>query len=231
MALQIPKDGRKSLAELLKATQAFLDAFYNALKDCDPQLLSRNTAQLRAKLKSFTEGDAKSLTGFLRLINGTLSASDGTPPEKVASELVAAAQASGEKDLAPTVAGWDKVEAFLAKTFALDKVRISARALTLFYDTSRHAHDVRILTDARPVFSNRAADDPEGFVIMHTLRFDYYEDNQSRDWYISLDFEDLQDLKKAVDRAIEKQGSLQRFLKKTESVVFVSNEVSNEPNT
>jgi hypothetical protein len=231
MAFQIPKEGRKSLGELLKASPKFLEAFYNALKDCEPRLLSRDQSQLDAKLSTFPEGNAKSLGGYLRLINGTLSASDDAPSENVVADLLAAAQATGEKELAPSLSGWEKVREFLTKTFALDKVRVSARALTLYYDTYRHMHDVRILTDARPVFSKRAVDDPDGFVILHTMRVDYYEDGQAKDWYISLDFDDLQAIKKAVDRAIDKQNSLQRFLKKTDSVVFISNPVSDEAST
>lgn len=227
MAFQIPKEGRRALAELLKAPPAFLDAFYNALKDCEPRLLTRDTAKLRDKLGTFAETYAKSLSGFLRLINGMLSASDDiSTDDEIVAEVVAAAQATGESALGSTAAGWANVKTFLRKALALETVRVSGRAQSLLYDVPRHMHDVRILTDARPVFVKRAEESPSAFVIIHTMRLDYYEDGQNKDWYLALDFKDLQDLKKAIDRAIEKQSSLQRILKKTDSVVLVSSEVS-----
>jgi hypothetical protein len=223
MAFQIPKEGRKSLAQLLKASPKFLDAFYDALKECEPRLSPRDTSILSARLSVFDEIDSKMLSGFLRLINGALSASDDEPADKIASDLFVSAQSTADKDLAANDADWAKVRDFLTKTFSLETVRVSAKALGLYYETPRHVHGVRIITDARPVFAAKPNEDPSGFVIIHTLHVDYYEDRQSKEWYISLDAEDLNDLKTAIDRAVEKQSSLQRVLKKTDSIVFTSN--------
>jgi hypothetical protein len=228
MALQIPREGRKSLAELLAASPEFLDAFYVALSECEPKLLPSDTSELLSRLSKFPEVDGKMIAGFLRLINGALNSIDELPAEKAVADLIAGAQATPDKELNSKAAGWGRVRDFLTKAFALDKLRMSARALGLYYDTPRHMQGTRILTDARPVFPRRADEDPAGFVIIHTMRVDYFENNQAKDWYVSLDSDDLKVLKEAVDRAIEKQNTLQRFLKKASAVVLTPYEGSDE---
>jgi hypothetical protein len=229
MAFQIPKEGRKSLADLLKQTPAFLDAFYEALKDCPPQLMPRGQSHLASKLKAFPGADEKTLGGYVKVLLGALSGvGTDVPAEKTAAELVASAQSSADKELGASNPGWENVRPFLARTFGIDKIRISARALGLFYDSPRHVHASRILTDARPVFPGDPAGEPTGFVIVHTLRLDYHENNQYKDWFVSLDITDLEQLKVVVDRAIEKQKSLKKFLERTRAVVFTPYETDND---
>lgn len=68
----------------------------------------------------------------------------------------------------------------------------------------------RILTDLRPVFGPNVEDGPRAALVMHTLKIGYHEQGHEshRSFYVTLDAENLQALKKIVLRAEEKAKSL-----------------------
>jgi hypothetical protein len=78
----------------------------------------------------------------------------------------------------------------------------------------RFMRRARILTDIRPVFG--ATDDPPiAAVVVHTLRLSFFEDNESKEFFISLDAEDLRTLRDQLDRASSKAESLKEVIDKT----------------
>jgi hypothetical protein len=88
-----------------------------------------------------------------------------------------------------------------------------AKTNVLRYDHERTVHNLRILTDIRPVFGASVEEAPQIGVITHTLKIGYHHSLQRQDEsFFAMDERDLQELKKAVERAEIKAKSIRKAL-------------------
>lgn len=90
-----------------------------------------------------------------------------------------------------------------------------AKAQDLVTEDERTFCHARILTDLRPIFGSNVEDGPKAMIAMHTLKLAFHEQGSSDDhgeFYVALDAEDLQALRKLIDRAEAKARSLQSAL-------------------
>src|SRR5207253_649802 len=70
----------------------------------------------------------------------------------------------------------------------------------------------RILTDLRPVFGPNLEDGPKAMLVVHHLKLAYHGDSDKhQEFHISLDADDLETLKKIIERAETKAKSLKSF--------------------
>lgn len=171
--------------------------------------------------------DAAATRGVVRFLVSIyyLRADRGESPERLAEELTQAAQDSGDARLQKPVEGWEKFRKRLSEILSLDEtLGVSSKAAFVAMQAPRHLHGVRVLTDARPVFADDAAMPPSALVIVHTLQLEVHEDGDERDYFVQLDFDDLHELRHAVDRALKKERSLKELLKKTGVTTFSSQE-------
>jgi hypothetical protein len=98
-----------------------------------------------------------------------------------------------------------------------ESLEVTAKATNLLTEFERTVHGKpRVLTDIRPVFGTFPDDPPIGAVIVHTLKFDYHQDGQVREFFITLDTDQVADLVDVLARAKLKAGSLKQVLAKAE---------------
>jgi alpha/beta superfamily hydrolase len=74
-----------------------------------------------------------------------------------------------------------------------------------------------VVTDVRPVFP----DGPEavrGAMIVHSLKLSYLHNNESEEFFVAMDDDDLASLQKAVSRAEAKSKTLKGVITKAEMV-------------
>jgi len=151
---------------------------------------------------------------------GVLRENQGMSPSEAAEEVVETLTQKGDEYGTPPD-GWEafqrRIEIFLSDEKVLG---LSAKAGSVTAQTERHVHGVRVLTDARPIFGFDAADGPKAFAIIHTLQIEYYENNKSLEWFVSLDGDDLENLQSAAERAIVKERSLRSAIEKLNVPVF-----------
>lgn len=89
----------------------------------------------------------------------------------------------------------------------------SVKALDLKGEVERSFCSVRILTDLRPAFSDDPEVEPSSMVLLHTLQLGFHDDRgKHREFYISMDAEDISKLKSAVERAEKKEETLRSAL-------------------
>jgi len=100
----------------------------------------------------------------------------------------------------------------LKKFLSVEPLNRAAKATTLRYEHERTLCAVRILTDVRPVFEDAKINRPDTAVIFHMLKLAYHESNEVREMFISLDENDLEELKEAIRRAELKYKSLKDLL-------------------
>ena len=91
------------------------------------------------------------------------------------------------------------------------------KASDLTLEQERFMREARLITDIRPIFSTESVSRPEGAVIVHTLKFNYWdESNELRDFHLAIDATDIRNLRTLLDRAEEKAESLRAILQETE---------------
>jgi len=98
-----------------------------------------------------------------------------------------------------------------------EQIILAAKAATLQREFPNVFIGARVVSDIRPVF----ADGPEsaqGAVVVHTLKVAHVQGNESREFFVVLDDEDLATLQKAISRAEAKSKTLKSLIQKAELV-------------
>ncbi len=234
MPIQIPESGRNALAALAAVGPAALDALCSAFQNIKPTLRQRDLVEdLSTRLKSQEDFTPATLREIARMLSGlyAVRADQNLEPGALAAEVVEAAQSSGDKRLALPEERQALLATYLTKLLSLDQtIGLSAKAARLAFQTPRHFHDARVLTDARPIYMDSPSGSPTGFLILHTLQFEYHEGNENLEWFLALDSEDLLKVRDAMDRALAKERSLRELLEKTELPILTFQDVQDAGN-
>ena len=89
-----------------------------------------------------------------------------------------------------------------------------SKAITLQRNGERLYCSAKVISDVRPVFGPDVESKPVAAVIMHTLSLSYHEAGTPghKEFFIVLDEEDLEKLKKIIGRAQRKSETLEQLL-------------------
>jgi hypothetical protein len=141
-------------------------------------------------------------------------------PEAALRALVALAATAHEHDLKPEwiadairqdlgdAAGKAPLELLLRNP----KMRLFAKRKDVCYSHERVASNFRIFTEMRPIFDEDASQPIEAAVITHSLRILYVQDSQFKEFFVTLDADDLANLQRQVERASQKSENLSGML-------------------
>lgn len=100
----------------------------------------------------------------------------------------------------------------LIRLLSVDSLDVAARATDLLYEHEHTVHGpMRVITDVRPIFGPDPEGDPKGAIIVHTLKISYHEGRQIKEFFISLDPEQVNELMGTLGRANSKAKSLKRI--------------------
>ncbi|MDX2019392.1 MAG: hypothetical protein SF187_04070 [Deltaproteobacteria bacterium] len=152
--------------------------------------------------------DYTSLVDVIRLLVTLhwLCFNEAIQADVLAKDLEAAAN---ELKMDPPAAGWPAFTSHLVSLLQLDTLRVTSKAAYVAYQYPRHLHKARVFTDARPVYSEAVPSGPTAFIITHSLQLQVHDDGADKDYYVTLDGSDLHDLREVIERAIEKEKSLE----------------------
>lgn len=91
---------------------------------------------------------------------------------------------------------------------------LASKAYDLKTDDERTFCSARILTDMRPVFGAEIEDGPKAMIVVHVLKLGYHQGNEKhQQFYVSLDAQDLVELRRVIDRAEAKARTLKESIK------------------
>jgi len=135
-----------------------------------------------------------------------------SPLSENISSLTTAMQTANIPDLALSNQQRAEFEKRLARLLQIKNLTLASKVRRLETDFPKTFHDALVVTDMRPVF-DRPEERPVGAAITHTLEITYHEDGEHKDFYVVLDAEDIETLKKVLQRAEAKASSLKAFLK------------------
>lgn len=190
--LKIPQDDFESLIELLNTSEDEFNALVEDIEGIDSNL---KLDEIEKKLQEITSN--------YKLIFGlyfTFCKFD-VAEEKFAKQLSEYYHSQIESE---TEGGIDTQNRILRLLKKENPLRLAIKSLILQQEVSNAYIDSRIITDIRPVFSSKEEKTIIGSVVTNNLKISYSNNDQKMDFFVSLDEEDLNLLKKTIERAIDK---------------------------
>jgi hypothetical protein len=98
----------------------------------------------------------------------------------------------------------------LTMLLSIESVTIASKAASLKVEYERRFCSARVLTDARPIYGVDPSKMPAAGMITHTLRISYHDNtSQLREFYITMDSDNITTLREVLDRADVKAKSLE----------------------
>ena len=141
--------------------------------------------------------------------------------EKHSSHEIALALSSAirnNKEINQPEGEWDADEfaAFVERILDVNKdLGVIAKANDVLTNHEHVYCTARMLTDIRPVFSSDAEQKPESFVLVHTLKITYHDDEEHKEFFVALDTADVRNLLEVIQRANTKTKTLETFFKES----------------
>ncbi len=110
---------------------------------------------------------------------------------------------------------YENIKLVSAKILSLDKnIGIISKIPYLSEENPNNYMKSHIITDLRYIFYNDPSEIPDYALIKHTFKIDYIKSRKIEEAFYTLNLNDIIELKKNIERAIEKEGSLKELCKK-----------------
>ncbi len=215
LKLAIPEDDRKyliNLFTLFQLKQDLRDAFLKAIQE-EPISHLNDFTRIFQKITKVKYQQADEIIRVLSLIYDSFDTS-GEEIEAFASALVNAFKESAGKRVKASGKDYKAFEEFFKKFLSFhDIFGVKAKVFRLM---PQHQHlfiRSELYSDIRPVFKHGDPGiRPSAAVIVHSLKLVYQEGAETKDFYLGLDEDDLQQLKATIERAISKHECLKLMI-------------------
>ena len=122
---------------------------------------------------------------------------------------------------------YDKIRDFLKDFLKLDKsLGIKAKIAYLEIENPNIIVSTHIITDFRPIYFKDPLMELKYGLIKHTLSFTFRETGGFKDIFFTLDRDDLKELSRLIERALNKEKTLEESCKKNDIRIFKGMELS-----
>jgi hypothetical protein len=210
--ITIPESSRPAIQSLTHLTaeefKTLFEALQRAAPAAAPELFWKHVAEHAPAMSSST---IKTIVNELfsmhtAIENSNISAGD------FAKAISDAAFAEHSEEFPINEADRGILRDRLLKLFELkDSLRLTAKALEILTDAQHLFFTAKILTDIRPVFNEKGTA-TEAAVIIHNLAIHYGDGSDHKNFFVTLDTNDVKVLRAILDRADEKAKVLQAIL-------------------
>jgi hypothetical protein len=208
----IPAPYQQGFAKIKQLSPAALESIVAALEKTPVAGgLKEVTKSVVKQVPSLKREDVESILRTLYSLC-VLVTDEETPLSEHLSDLTNAMQATGKAELVLSEQEKTEFEKRLSRLLGLNTVTVSAKVQRLQLEYPNTLYEAMILTDIRPIF-DKPEERPTGCTITHTLKIEYHYGGEHKEFYVVLDADDLQKMKKIIQRAEAKASSLKSVLK------------------
>ena len=202
--LQVPPGQERALVRFLSLDQTLCERLLDALSSAKPRLLVANLATDLSSKVGMDEEELHDVLEMLTSLYVSLDRFEGSV-EEFAGMVVETLRKMNRDDLTPTAGDWVAFQGYLARILSLhDSLGVTSKANEIMFENERVYCDARIVSDLRPVFRFHLEGGPAGAVVVHSMRLTYHEGRRLREFYIAMDKDDVEQLKKLLNRAEKK---------------------------
>jgi hypothetical protein len=213
MPLQIPDQDIPKIIKIRKLSGAQTEELIRALESAPIEVDSHRVVNRIAKfVRSVPKKD---LTAIIEVIYGLYFVREfaNVSQSVFLSDLLESIQQSKDPALVLAANEVAEIEKRFERLLSIETIHAVSKSVRLQRDGERIYCTSKILSDIRPVFKNDAAVRPIGAVITHTLKLDYHNDADGKEFFVVLDGQDLIALKEVLDRALAKDKTLRELLR------------------
>lgn len=214
--LPIPRRYRAGLASVDRLTDEDVDLLVERLDGGSAEVSFEELAvPLRGELAA--DVDLERLLEAVASLN-TLLPEDGSGAKGLAEDVSESNDISVPEERRPAYVGR------LERLIRVPTLILAARASEVASEHDKVFHDVRILTDMRPVFGPDPAS-VEMAALVGTMKLEYHLGGKSAidSVYIALDRGDLEQLQRVIARALKKMDSLAKLMKERDVPRWTAN--------
>lgn len=209
--LRIPESHREGFKLLSNLSESDFKELLEALSKTDKGILPDELASNISKLTSIDKNINDEITRILFSVY-SLKEKFGENTKQLINELILALR-NANVDLGEKTK-WKRLEDRLNSMLSFDQtIGNTFKALKLLSDYDRIFFDSKIVTDIRPAFNDSDDLSTNTALIVHNLKIGYHKDDQQQEIYFALDSNDLDELKKQIERAKKKEERLKSTLK------------------
>ncbi|HLG35772.1 MAG TPA: hypothetical protein VI757_12895 [Bacteroidia bacterium] len=108
----------------------------------------------------------------------------------------------------------NKLKKRVASLLEIRNLYLSAKTIMLGAEFGNLFHDVKSITDIRPVF-NKEGNNVATLIVNHQLKIIYHGDSEHHELFLNLDKKDLKKLSRVIKRALDKEEAISERLKAT----------------
>lgn len=215
LRINIPPDDRKPLTELLGMGKEQRSKVIAALRDAKPEYSMSALADSVAKRAKV---DPELLRDAFVMFSGMLSfcTARGLELSEFVEGIVKTAKESYKE--------WESLSAGELSVFRNQLVEllsqegslgITSKANEIKREHEKYFCEARILTDLRPVFKRDLKGGPAAFLVAHTLRITYHDNDELKEMFFGVDSDDLEELERLIARAKSKEQALVESVRAT----------------
>jgi hypothetical protein len=211
MFIKIPKEEQRNLIKLLNLEDNQHDELISILRDIEPILDREELIQnIISKIKNITKDKAQKIIPTIIHLSNTFYRTDLPLEEfieKIFSSIDEIKISEDERKI---------YKERLIHFLDLDRIKLVEKSSDLLQQNENTlCGETKIYTDLRPVFSSNPKEPPIGFLLVHKLKIQYINNDEMKEFFISMDTKDIQSLKEVLDRADAKAKSLASVINKT----------------
>jgi hypothetical protein len=215
----VPKSEVPGLKLLAHADLGMLGKMVDALREerptVDRDALVAGVAQ-RTDLMPDKVAPLVAVLWRLALVQRRFDLDTGTFLQMLTSDLV---EAQGADWTAEDTAAWQGRQDSVALLLSMDNaLTYGAKAGELLMEQQLVYCTARILTDARPLFDEKA-NKVQGFLVFHTLAITYHERGETLAIHIAMDSSDIAQLREQLTRAARKGRIIRDDLRTAELLI------------
>jgi len=213
MPLMIPKEYALGVAALSALSDSEVSGLTHVLSEIP------KTARLRKEITDFVKGELpdfrpSKIDELVRALHSLYQARGimDISLDRFVDELADAMTSSGISGTESVAADRDRFVRNMHEFLDIEALSFLAKAHTLQSEHERLFHDAKIITDLRPVF-HEPDEAPVDMILEYILKIAFHDGSRRhREIYMAMDANDIERLKKAIERAEKKAASLKALL-------------------
>jgi hypothetical protein len=103
-----------------------------------------------------------------------------------------------------------------------ENLKITFKAFSLCYENDKVYKQGRIFTDIRIIFNTDLKDAQRNAVILHQLKIEFEKNEEQNNMFLSLDSDDLLNLREQIERALEKEKQIKNSYGETVNIIEIN---------
>jgi len=211
-SIKIPKDREQCFEKLVKLSDNEIESFINAIHEIE---IADSLSKLAEKINDITNLPYNDVRDIIKILLELYSLQyfRSIPIEQITESLCIYLKQLGNEELYPINNDWDKFKKNLLEILSQDNaITITAKAKIISNDYEKVLCNSKIYTDIRPIFTSDLEKDKPIASILHTIKIVYHKNAEHKELSIVLDSNNLQNLKKQIQRAENKEKNLINIL-------------------